>query len=80
MAESGQKQVRPYLIRNLTGHDLRFWNMSEDAQKEGSVDNRMVTLKDGEEKPWIFRDWKRRRQVINSKSSYSFFNNSSSQG
>ncbi|KAI9272903.1 hypothetical protein BDA99DRAFT_569176 [Phascolomyces articulosus] len=62
LPEGGQKQVRPYLICNRTGHDLRFWNMSDDAHKEGSVDNRMNTLKDGEEMPWIFRDWKRRRE------------------
>ncbi|KAI8144971.1 hypothetical protein BJV82DRAFT_536853 [Fennellomyces sp. T-0311] len=64
-AEGGQKQVRPYLIRNCTGHDLRFWNMSDDARQGDKVDNRMYTLKDGEEKPWIFRGWKRRRDRKN---------------
>ncbi|KAI9491569.1 hypothetical protein BDB00DRAFT_766791 [Zychaea mexicana] len=65
LSDSGQKQVRPYLIRNYTGHEIRFWNMSDDAQKEGGIDNRMYKLQSGEEKPWTFRDWKRRRERTN---------------
>ena len=37
--------------------------MSDDAQDGSGTDNRIHILKDGEEKPWIFRDWKRRREV-----------------
>ncbi|CAO3621876.1 unnamed protein product [Mucor fragilis] len=62
LAQTAQTQVRPYLIRNFTGHDLRFWNMSDDVEKG---DNRVFKLKQGETLPWTFRDWKKRRERVN---------------
>ncbi|CEP17102.1 hypothetical protein [Parasitella parasitica] len=62
LAQTAQTQVKPYLIRNFTGHDLRFWNMSDDVE-EG--DSRVFKLKQGETLPWTFRDWKKRRERIN---------------
>lgn len=40
---------------------MRFWNMSDDA--DGLADTEMYVLKNLDELPWTFRDWKRRRQV-----------------
>ncbi|KAG2213335.1 hypothetical protein INT46_007194 [Mucor plumbeus] len=62
LAHTAQTQVRPYLIRNFTGHDLRFWNMSDDVEQG---DNRVFKLKQGETLPWTFRDWKKRREKVN---------------
>ncbi|KAI8639786.1 hypothetical protein BD408DRAFT_476983 [Parasitella parasitica] len=62
LAQTAQTQVRPYLIRNFSGHDLTFWNMSDDVE-EG--DNRVFRLKQGEMLPWTFRDWKKRRERVN---------------
>ncbi|KAI9322742.1 hypothetical protein BX666DRAFT_2109183 [Dichotomocladium elegans] len=60
--ESAQKQVQPYIIRNQTGHGLRFWNMSDDANY-GEPDTGMFALENGQEKSWSFRDWKRRQAM-----------------
>ncbi|KAI7898920.1 uncharacterized protein BX663DRAFT_555462 [Cokeromyces recurvatus] len=62
IAQTAQNQVRPYLIRNFTGYDLRFWNMSDDVKKG---DTRVYTLPQGESLPWTFRDWKQRRERTN---------------
>lgn len=62
LPENAQKHMRPYMIRNCTGYDLQFWNMSDDAGVSDTGSNKHF-LKDGEEMPWTFRDWKRRREV-----------------
>ncbi|RCH94872.1 hypothetical protein CU097_000818, partial [Rhizopus azygosporus] len=62
LAQSVQDQVRPYLLTNLTGYDLRFWNMSDDVD---SSSPHIFCLSNGESMPWIFRDWKKRRESIN---------------
>lgn len=62
MAQTAQSQVKPYRLQNLTGYDLRFWNMSEDAE---SGDTRIYKIAQGQTMPWTFRDWKKRREVLN---------------
>ncbi|KAI9251543.1 hypothetical protein BY458DRAFT_17568 [Sporodiniella umbellata] len=61
LAKAAQTQVKPYLLLNMTGYDLQFWNMSDDAGKKKQVH----TLKNGESMPWTFRNWKKRREKIN---------------
>ncbi|KAI8075646.1 hypothetical protein BDF21DRAFT_495147 [Thamnidium elegans] len=62
LAQTAQDQVKPYLIRNFTGYDLEFWNMSDDADTD---DTTMYQLEQGKTMPWTFRDWKKRRETIN---------------
>lgn len=62
LAQTAQAQVKPYLIRNFTGYNLRFWNMSDDVEKS---DGSIYKLKNGETMPWTFRDWKKRREKVN---------------
>ncbi|KAI9475459.1 MAG: hypothetical protein EXX96DRAFT_266961 [Benjaminiella poitrasii] len=62
LAQTAQNQVKPYLIQNFTGYDLRFWNMSDDVEKG---DTRVYSLKQGHSMPWTFRDWKQRRERVN---------------
>ncbi|KAF7728851.1 hypothetical protein EC973_005477 [Apophysomyces ossiformis] len=62
LPESAQNRKKPYLIRNCTGYNLRFWNMSDDVE---SGDTSIYHLRDGEEQEWTFRDWKKRRELTN---------------
>ncbi|KAI7863890.1 hypothetical protein BDF14DRAFT_1998124 [Spinellus fusiger] len=59
LPESAQDFKRPYLIRNWTGYEIKFWNMSDDASIK---EHRIYQLKDGEEEAWTFSDWKKRRE------------------
>ncbi|KAG0185188.1 hypothetical protein DFQ28_009826 [Apophysomyces sp. BC1034] len=60
LPESAQNSKMPYLIRNCTGYDLKFWNMSDDVE---SGDTNVYHLRDGEDQTWTFRDWKKRREL-----------------
>ncbi|ORX52050.1 hypothetical protein DM01DRAFT_1408497 [Hesseltinella vesiculosa] len=62
LPESFQRQMKPYLIRNRTGYDLRVWNMSADAHHNSSS---VVVIKNGDDCPWTFRDWRKHREVAN---------------
>ncbi|KAI9014452.1 hypothetical protein CLU79DRAFT_890124 [Phycomyces nitens] len=62
LPENAQDFKRPYLIRNCTGYDIKFWNMSDDATKQDTND---YMLKNNEEKPWTFRDAIKRRERSN---------------
>ncbi|CAO3579446.1 unnamed protein product [Absidia cylindrospora] len=46
LPENTQKQIKPFVIENCTGHVIRFWNMSDDIH-EG--DANMCLLKDGQD-------------------------------
>ncbi|KAI8340848.1 hypothetical protein BC941DRAFT_227149 [Chlamydoabsidia padenii] len=61
LPENAQKQMKPFLIQNRTGYDLRFWNMSSDV-KDG--DTNVCLMKDGQDLDWTFRDWKKRKDSI----------------
>ncbi|GAA5798753.1 hypothetical protein HPULCUR_004159 [Helicostylum pulchrum] len=62
LAQTAQDQVKPYLVRNFTGYDLEFWNMSDDADPDETT---LYRLEQGKTMPWTFRDWKKRRETIN---------------
>ncbi|KAI8884432.1 hypothetical protein K501DRAFT_332624 [Backusella circina FSU 941] len=59
LSQTAHSQVRPYLIQNYTGYDISFWNMSSDSSYS---DKDAHKIKSGESMPWIFRDWKKRRE------------------
>ncbi|KAG1472355.1 hypothetical protein G6F56_001588 [Rhizopus delemar] len=61
LAKTAQTQVKPYLLLNMTGYDLYFWNMSDDAGDKKNT----YTLENGQSMPWTFRNWKKRREKIN---------------
>ncbi|KAI8978652.1 hypothetical protein BDB01DRAFT_799548 [Pilobolus umbonatus] len=59
LAENAQNVVKPYLLRNMTGYDLDFWNMTGHSD----IDLHAVhSLKQGESMPWTFMHWKQRRE------------------
>lgn len=56
---SGERgTVAPYEIRNRTGYDITIWNSTNS--NEGPT---LKELKDGENIPWWFEDWRKRREV-----------------
>ncbi|KAL0077823.1 hypothetical protein F4703DRAFT_1910666 [Phycomyces blakesleeanus] len=62
LPDNAQDFKRPYLIRNWTGYDIKFWNMSDDAAGQ---DTESYLLKDNEEQSWTFRDAIKRRERSN---------------
>ncbi|CEI90291.1 hypothetical protein RMCBS344292_04619 [Rhizopus microsporus] len=56
---SGERgTVAPYEIRNRTGYDITIWNSTNS--NEGPT---LKELKDGENIPWWFEDWRKRRET-----------------
>lgn len=52
--------MKPFVIQNRTGYDMRFWNMSSDVE---DGDTNVCLMKDGQNQDWTFRDWKKRKDV-----------------
>ncbi|RCI05461.1 hypothetical protein CU098_001873, partial [Rhizopus stolonifer] len=56
---SGERgTVAPYELRNRTGYNIMVWNTTDS--KEGPV---IKEIKNGDNLPWWFEDWKKRRET-----------------
>lgn len=52
--------IAPYLIKNRTGYAIRAWTDLEDDQTKTSSQH---VIKDNEDLPWRFEDWRLMREV-----------------
>lgn len=56
---SGERgTIAPYALRNRTGYRITVWN-STDSNEEPVLKE----LENGQDMPWWFEDWRKRREV-----------------
>ncbi|KAI9289370.1 hypothetical protein BC943DRAFT_349025 [Umbelopsis sp. AD052] len=58
--EATRGSLKPYRIANRTGYTISVWN----SQSRDALDNKQLTqIKNGENLPWAFTDWRKRREM-----------------
>ncbi|TQS37082.1 hypothetical protein Golomagni_02454 [Golovinomyces magnicellulatus] len=53
----------PYRIRNYSGFDMMIWAKETEDENDNQV---KLNLKDGDEGPWWFQDWRKMRENLSS--------------
>ncbi|KAK9477512.1 hypothetical protein V1514DRAFT_282762 [Lipomyces japonicus] len=63
----------PYRIMNQTGYDIQVWVDNNNNNNNGSENNEFSMakeIKDGEEVPWRFDDWRKLRENLSEESQH----------
>ncbi|KAI8333584.1 hypothetical protein BC941DRAFT_504565 [Chlamydoabsidia padenii] len=53
LPENTQKQIKPFVIKNRTGYDMRIWSIEDDNDIEESS---ICVMKDGQDQDWNSKD------------------------